>query len=109
MNISKRLDRLEQQHYGDGFGDLHAWERAGRLYSDLTDAERERFCLYWKMGDRKGFEQMYHTFGWSLDFPVCCEKKYTPEEWRERVREVEELVLAHSEKARMKMEEKANV
>lgn len=108
MSIKSRLDRLERQHYADGFGDLHAWERAGRLYSDLTDAERERFCQYWHF-NRNAFERTYSDLGWSLDFQVCCEKKYTPEEWRERVREVEELVLAHSEKVRMKMEEKANV
>lgn len=97
MRLDGRIKKLERER-GESFADIRAWERAGRLYSELSEQERERYCQYWNFS-RDSFERMYQVMGLSLDFPVECKKYFRNErEEREfikaRAEEIKKLMLA---------------
>ena len=59
-NVKARLNRLEAQH-NNSFADVLSWIRAGRYYDELSDSEKERYCLY-RDSDRLGLEQVNGYF-----------------------------------------------
>lgn len=44
-SIEARLSRLESKKV-DAFSDVHAWIASGRLYNELSEAERVRYAEY---------------------------------------------------------------
>ena len=87
-NVKARLNRLEAQH-SQGFADVLSWIRAGRYYDELSDSERERYCLY-RGSDRMGLEQVEDYFN-GLHFQLESNPPPpTPTQHAETVKELEE-------------------
>ena len=87
-NYRARLKRLEA-HSNYGFSDVLSWIKAGRYYDELTDTEKERYCLYSGF-DRIGLEQVQGYFN-ALHTPL--ERKPEPptqSELAERIQFVEQ-------------------
>ena len=87
-NIKARLNRLEARH-NQSFADVLSWIRAGRYYDELSDSEKERYCLY-SNSDRLGLEQVNSYFN-GLHFQLERNPiPPTPTQHAEIVKEIEE-------------------
>lgn len=87
-NIKRRLNRLEAQH-NNGFADVLSWIREGRFYDELSDSEKNRYCLYCGI-DRMGLEQVEDYFN-GLHFQLERNPAPpTPTQHAETVKKLEE-------------------
>lgn len=87
-NVKARLNRLEA-HKSQNFADVLSWIQARRYYDELSDSEKDRYCLY-RGSDRMGLEQVESYFN-GLHFQL--ERNPPPPtaaELAARVKEVEE-------------------
>ena len=88
MNVRQRLRRLEKGT-GTPFADVLGWIRAGRYYDELSDSQKERYCLY-RDCDRLGLEQVNGYFN-GLHFRLERNPAPpTPTQHAETVKELEE-------------------
>lgn len=90
LSYKARLKRLEA-HSNEGYSDVLSWIKAGRYYDELSETEKERYCLYCG-SDRIGLEQLEGYFN-GLHFQL--ERKSdppTPNELAQRIQSVEQWV-----------------
>lgn len=66
-DIKKRLDALNK-HDAERFSDVLLLIHQGKYYDDLTDEQKERYCLY-KGSDRKIVEDVqFYLFDGNMHF-----------------------------------------
>ena len=69
MNLSLRLKRLERRRNIDEENILRIIDQ-GAFYDELTDKEKERYCLY-RGVDQKTLEEVESYLNGNLHFLIC--------------------------------------
>lgn len=86
-SIESRLVRLERVR-ADPFTDVLSWIAAHRLYSDLTEAERDRYAQYQGV-NRQAIEDCLLAALGSLDDPLS---KRTPKPSQQELNSIIDLL-----------------
>ncbi len=97
VNIESRLRKLENSPKHE-YSDVLELIKQGAFYDELTEEQKDRYCSYMNVKDRRAFEEVQilvleemHGEENPLHFQLTYkEKPLTKEEFEERVKWVEE-------------------
>lgn len=94
-NIKNRIRKAQRNtHAGEDLGIVAAAINRGAFYDECTDEEKNAYCAYYGT-ERQALEEVNGFILGSLHFKLERKPKPPTEaQFRERVREVEELVQA---------------
>lgn len=94
-SIKSRLAKLQRK--GGSFPDVLRWIAEGRIYDELTDAERARYAAYWNTTPRV-LEELELAATGTLHKPLERRPKPpTQEESAEIIKELERIVYGRFE------------
>ena len=98
VNIESRLRKLENSPKHE-YSDVLELIRQGAFYDELTEEQKDRYCSYMNVKDRRAFEEVqtciFELYEEEVENPLHFqltykEKPLTKEEFEERVKWVEE-------------------